>query len=278
MGYPSAAAKSSLPFDDEGLEQFGAPRKLYASRRIGSKVAEFRRNQAEHVMRSCRQFVLAPGVHGRVMHSTTRRFVSTAVTLVCIGLVAADAGAADLERGEALFDLCAQCHGDDASGNEAYLAPAIAGLSEWYVAAELRLFQKGGRGTHFDDIAGMRMRPMALTLFNEEDVDAVSAYVASLPKVNLERTLDGDPAKGKAGYAVCAGCHGVDAKGNKAVMAPSLHTSDWYLFRQMQNYKAGVRGTNPVDTFGMAMRPMAMTLPTDDAVKDVIAYIMSLSK
>ena len=198
--------------------------------------------------------------------------------LVCTGVLVTGAEAADLERGEALFDLCTQCHGADASGNEVFLAPSIAGLSEWYIAAQLRLFQNGGRGTHFDDIAGMRMRPMALTLFNEDDVDAVAGYVASLPSVKLERTLDGDAAKGQAGYAVCAGCHGVGAAGNKAVMAPSLHTSDWYLLRQMQNYKAGVRGTNPLDTFGMAMRPMAMTLPTDEAVKNVIAYIMSLSK
>ena len=96
------------------------------------------------------------------MHSRTRRFGVVTVMLICTGLVAAGAGAADLERGEALFDLCAQCHGKDASGNEMYLAPSIAGLSEWYIGAQLRLFQKGGRGTHFDDIAGMRMRPMAL--------------------------------------------------------------------------------------------------------------------
>jgi cytochrome c553 len=213
-----------------------------------------------------------------MMYSTKRRFVSTVAMLVCTGVMATGAGAVDLERGEALFNLCTQCHGADASGNEEYLAPSIAGLSDWYIGAQLRLFQKGGRGLHFDDIAGMRMRPMALTLFGEEDVDSVAAYVASLPSVELERTLDGDAEKGQARYALCAGCHGMDASGNKDVMAPSLHTSDWYLFRQMQNYKAGVRGTSPVDTFGMAMRPMAMTLATDDDVKNVIAYIMSLSK
>ncbi len=198
--------------------------------------------------------------------------------LVCAGVAATGAAAADLERGEALFDLCTQCHGADASGNEEFLAPSIAGLGEWYIAAQLRLFQKGGRGTHFDDIAGMRMRPMALTLFNDADVDAVAAYAASLPGVKLERTLDGDAGRGQAGYAVCSGCHGMDAAGNQAVNAPSLRTSDWYLYRQLQNFKAGVRGTNPVDTFGIAMRPMAMTLPNDEAMRDVVAYIMSLSK
>ncbi len=212
------------------------------------------------------------------MQSTTRCFVSALVMLVCTGVAATGAAAADLERGEALFDLCTQCHGADASGNEEFLAPSIAGLGEWYIAAQLRLFQKGGRGTHFDDIAGMRMRPMALTLFNDADVDAVAAYAASLPSVKLERTLDGDAARGQAGYAVCSGCHGMDAAGNQAVNAPSLRTSDWYLYRQLQNFKAGVRGTNPVDTFGIAMRPMAMTLPNDEAMRDVVAYIMSLSK
>ena len=208
--------------------------------------------------------------------------VNRAVTIALIAaissVVSAPSWAEGNERGEDLFQLCTQCHGLRAEGNPETLAPAIAGMAQWYVEGQLAKFRDGLRGTHFDDIAGMRMRPMALTLFSEEDVDAVAAYAARLPSVKLERTLDGDAAKGQAGYAVCAGCHGLDASGNQLLKAPSLHTSDWYLFRQLQNYKAGVRGTNPVDTLGMAMRPMAMTLPTDEAVKNVIAYIMSLSK
>jgi cytochrome c553 len=39
-----------------------------------------------------------------------------------------------------------------------------------------------------------------------------------------------------------------------------------------------VRGTNPADTSGALMRPMAQTLADEQAMKDVIAYIMTLKK
>ena len=32
----------------------------------------------------------------------------------------------------------------------------------------------------------------------------------------------GDPAKGKAAYAVCAACHGANGTGNKALNAPGI--------------------------------------------------------
>ena len=79
-----------------------------------------------------------------------------------------------------LFDLCSQCHGVDGAGDPRFLAPSIAGLPEWYALTQLSKFRSGARGTHFDDISGMRMRPMALTLANEDDVASVAAYVASL--------------------------------------------------------------------------------------------------
>ncbi len=70
----------------------------------------------------------------------------------------------DLARGAELFQLCAQCHGAEAHGNEMFLAPSIAGLPQWYVVMQLHEFRQGYRGHHFDDISGMRMRPMSLTL------------------------------------------------------------------------------------------------------------------
>ena len=94
--------------------------------------------------------------------------------------------AQDLARGEELFDLCAQCHAADGGGNRLFLAPAISGMAEWALLAQLKKFRDGQRGTHFDDISGMRMRPMALTLRSDEDVAAVAAYVASLPDTNPE--------------------------------------------------------------------------------------------
>ncbi len=97
------------------------------------------------------------------------------------------------ERGRDLYRLCASCHADDASGNEEVGAPAIAGMAQWSVEAQLEKFRSGMRGTHFDDIAGMRMRPMSLTLMREGDVKAVSAYVAGLPPVTPPPALTGSP-------------------------------------------------------------------------------------
>ena len=49
---------------------------------------------------------------------------------------------ADSERGAKLFDLCTQCHGDQGDGRELFLAPAIAGMGQWYVESQLKMFQK----------------------------------------------------------------------------------------------------------------------------------------
>lgn len=185
---------------------------------------------------------------------------------------------AENARGRQLFTLCAQCHGADGGGNRDALAPDIAGLPQWFVEGQLDKFRVGGRGTHFDDIGGMRMRPMSMWIPSEEDVEAVSAYVASLPVVAPEPQLEGgDPQRGKALYTPCVACHGPEGAGNQELNAPPInHASDWYLLTSLKNFKQGVRGTNPKDTTGMLMRPMSMTLADEQAMKDVIAYIMSL--
>ena len=83
---------------------------------------------------------------------------SAVLCAIAIAIVALDVGRAaaaegDLARGEALFDLCAQCHGADGGGNKMFLAPAIAGLEQWYVEMQLEKFRNGQRGRHFDDVA-----------------------------------------------------------------------------------------------------------------------------
>lgn len=219
----------------------------------------------------------------------TTKLAAAAGSLLLLAIVAVAAGAQDaaeepdLERGEKLWALCTQCHGDAGEGMEMALAPAIAGLEAWYVEAQLEKFQKGWRGGHPDDIAGMRMRPMSLWLDQvgtgtaAEDRAAVSAYVASLPPANPDRTLEGDPERGKTLYAPCTACHGAQGKGNKALNAPALvHSSDWYLVRSLEKYKSGVRGWSSEDATAQVMRGMSMSLTDEQAMKDVVAYIMSL--
>jgi len=199
---------------------------------------------------------------------------------LAVAMLAASASAQDLDRGVQLYDLCAQCHGAEGAGNPAFLAPSIAGLPQWYVQSQLQKFRAGYRGGHFDDIAGMRMRPMSLALENEADVASVAAFVASLTPMPPAPVLaGGDAARGQVLYAPCAACHGPDGAGNEAVLGPPLnHASDWYLLTQLANFRAGVRGTKPGDTTGALMRPMSLTLPDEQAMKDVIAYITTLAK
>jgi cytochrome c553 len=204
--------------------------------------------------------------------------LSLGAWLTLVALLPLSASADDA-RGQELFQLCSQCHGVDGGGSPLALAPSIAGLSEWYVEAQLHKFRDGVRAAHFDDLAGLRMRPMARWLKTDDDVKSVSAYVASLPKVRPAATLGGDAARGQTLYATCAACHGADGAGNQAMNSPALsHTSDWYLLTQIKNFKQGIRGGSPKDTTGIVMRPMSMMLTDEQAMKDVIAYIGTLGQ
>ena len=54
--------------------------------------------------------------------------------------------------------------------------------------------------------------------------------------------------------------------------------ADWYIAAQLEKFKQGVRGATPEDVTGSQMRAMALTLATDQAVQDVIAYIVSMEQ
>ena len=181
------------------------------------------------------------------------------------------------ERGRRLYAACASCHGPTGSGNKLVGAPAIAGLPAWYVEGQLRNFQSGVRGTHPDDLEGMRMRPMSKFLVHEQDIPAVAGYVGSLPAAKSSITTDGNSVTGAASFATCMACHGATAAGNEALRAPRLSgLNDWYIVAQLKKFKAGVRGYAAADIGGLQMRPMAATLD-EQAMKDVAAYITTFS-
>jgi len=88
---------------------------------------------------------------------------------------------------------------------------------------------------------------------------------------------EGDAAAGESFYTICAGCHGADGMGLEATNAPRLQGQhDWYLIKQIENYQAGIRGSHKDDVMGATMRAMAGTLPNEQAIKDVVAYIGTL--
>jgi cytochrome c553 len=206
------------------------------------------------------------------------RLVATVIWMLLVGIAPVGALAADDARGEELFALCSQCHGASGGGNRAALAPAIAGLDQWYVELQLSKFRSGLRGTHPQDVGGLRMYPMSLWLSSDEDVSAVARYVASLPPARPAPQLaGGDAERGKQLYTPCVACHGVDGSGNQALKgAPLAKVSDWYLLSSLQKFKSGVRGSDPADQSASMMRAMSNTLPDEQAMRDVVAHIMAL--
>ena len=191
--------------------------------------------------------------------------------MVLISAIAVPALAA-----ESSFDYCTVCHGAQGNGNVAIHAPRIAGLEPWYLRAQFAAFRAGWRGVHADDAPGNEMRPVAQALTDAE-IDQAVAYVGGLTPRTPPITVMGDVAHGRELYAACGSCHGAAGQGNEALHAPALAMrSDWYLVAELRDYRAGLRGSAPGDTYGQQMQAMAMTLRDDAAVNDVVAYIDTL--
>ena len=184
----------------------------------------------------------------------------------------------DIERGKNLYVSCIPCHGDKAQGLQSMNSPALVNQDSWYLERQLQNFKNGLRGTNPNDTYGAQMAPMANTLTDAQAVKDVVAYIKTLPAVDTKKTIEGNIEKGQDYYnMICGGCHGPEAKGNEILNSPKLKgIDDWYLERQFHGFKLGYRGTHPDDKFGFQMKLMTKVLPTDEDIKDVVAYIQSL--
>ena len=205
-----------------------------------------------------------------------RIIFAVGLTLILgIGLALNAYAAGDATKGKAAYAVCAACHGANGMGNKALNAPRIAGQEPWYLERQLKNFKGGIRGANPKDTYGMQMRPMALTLANDQAVSDMAAFLSSMPRsAPAASSVKGDVAAGKTAYMICQACHGPTGGGNKALNAPRLTgLQDWYIVRQLKNFKSGARGTKAGDTYGMQMRPMAMTLANDEVINNVAAYI-----
>jgi len=175
------------------------------------------------------------------------------------------------------FVYCTVCHGVQLKGNRVIEAPRLSAMAPWYAERQLLAFARGWRGTHEEDLYGMEMRPMAAAL-SAEEIRAAAGYVAVTESAAPPPTVEGDLEKGRSLYATsCAVCHGADGSGVEALGGPALTVvNDWYLVRQLENFRAGIRGSHPDDAQGAQMRAAAQVLPDDEAIRDVVAYINSL--
>ena len=185
--------------------------------------------------------------------------------------------AGDPSAGATLFATCSTCHGTQAEGNRDLNAPKLAGQAGWYLARQLRNFQQGLRGAHEADTFGKQMVPFATLLADDAAIRDVVAYVATLPDTRPPATVAGDPERGRGLFQTCTSCHGSDGKGIWATNAPRLaNMSDWYMARQLQNYRQGVRGAHRDDFHGAQMAAMARVLKDDQAITDLLDYVHTL--
>lgn len=129
--------------------------------------------------------------------------------------VARDAQA--MAIGERLFmNNCAQCHGSDARGNK-----GIPNLTDgdWL---------HGGAPDKIKETITLgrigNMPPIAAAVGSADDVKNVANYVLSLSGAKHDAAR---ASKGQEKFAVCAACHGADAKGMQAVGAPNLTDAIW---------------------------------------------------
>lgn len=99
--------------------------------------------------------------------------------LLAVG--AADARAqGDPDRGQALYAVCATCHGPAGEGMQEMSGPALAGREAWYLRRQLENFKSGARGSDSRDIYGLQMAPMAQLLPDAQAIADVVAYIISL--------------------------------------------------------------------------------------------------
>lgn len=176
------------------------------------------------------------------------------------------------------FVYCTTCHGVQLMGNAVLKAPRLSGMDAWYIEQEMQSFKKGWRGTHEGDTIGMEMQPMAAAL-SDKQISEVAEYVSATRSALPATTVSGDVEKGRAIYRTCDACHGRSAEGNLALGSPALTvTEDWYLVTQLKKFKDGNLGSHSEDMYGMQMRDAAQLLTDDDAIIDVVSYILTLQE
>lgn len=210
--------------------------------------------------------------------------------------------------GKDMFQACGFCHGNQGQGRQRLDAPPIAALPAWYVERQMHNFIDEIRGDHPDDLPGHQMNLITPMFRNDATIKNVAAYIETLepggPPMSIgppgnqrieprERPFDwqsdyafldvelsaGDVESGSTIYQQnCVACHGRVAEGNKALGSPPLiNLADWYVARQMQYFRDGVRGADSGDIYGAQMVPFAKVLADEQQIADVAAYIKSLA-
>ena len=93
-----------------------------------------------------------------------KRFAFLMISAAAMAVAGTAHAAGDAARGEAEFEVCAVCHGEQGEGFEKYGAPRIGGQEDWYIITSLKNFRAGLRARDncsVADVAGTLERAKA---------------------------------------------------------------------------------------------------------------------
>ncbi len=127
-----------------------------------------------------------------------------------------------------------------------------------------------------EELCGLAHFAMRGSVVVDEE-DAYRSWLAGQPTFSQTMAIaEGDPAAGQTAYATCLACHGPNGEGNEALNAPRLAgQSEWYLSRQLRNFRDGLRGAHDDDAYGKQMVAFAALLD-DESTRNVMAFLDTL--
>ncbi len=162
--------------------------------------------------------------------------------------------------GQRLFlQNCAQCHGSDARGGRGF--PNLTDADWLYggTPEQIKTTLLHGR---------QGAMPAWEASLGEDGVREVASYVLSLSGRKVDAV---EAQKGQARFAVCAACHGMDAKGNHAMGAPNLTDGIWLYGGSRAAVEDSIRnGRNGV-------MPAWKDILGEDKVHLLASYVYSLN-
>jgi cytochrome c553 len=121
------------------------------------------------------------------------------------------------------------------------------------------------------------MRKIQTFVGNQPTIWALLLLIAGLGLSGCGLRKTDAATRGQEVFDTCVPCHNTDGSGNPTIGAPNIAgMKSWYVERELDKFRAGVRGMHFSDVEGMRMRPMALSLTSEDDVKAVAHYVETL--
>lgn len=181
----------------------------------------------------------------------------------------------DAAAGAVKYASCAACHGANGEGAGAF--PKLAGLSAADVETKLKKYRAGEQVGPMTSM----MAPNAAGL-SDADITNLAAHIAAFggaaaapaavaaPAAAAPAATAGDVAAGKAKFAACVACHGMNGEGQGMFPKVAGQSAD-VLADKLKKYRAGEQ----VGPNSAMMAPNASSL-SDIDITDLSAYMASL--